>query len=229
MANPQPARPVGYAIDVDYVDFEDLQRMKALDCYKNIPDEDTLKDFFLNQPVGAAPQATQIEDGFSSQGSPVTHAEGRNQQTDENPLKKPLLFLEMSTDRQVMAIVEYEGRKLTIRNEAHGMPRMPHGSANWWNVEACGFGIGVGRLSGPDQRVNQGVLNEALRMIAYPMNAPLIYARGENAPTQNVIQRLGGFFPVDLPAGMNDVARAISFLDMPQVPTDAWKMLQYSI
>lgn len=226
---PNHPEECAYAIDIDYVTFEDLAQMRKLECYENIPSEEVLKAYFFQQPVSAAPQGTQIEDNFSAQGSSVTHAAGRNQQTDHNPLAKPLLFLEQWTNDKVMAVLVFDDRKLCIRNEDHEMPRMPHGSANWWSIDSCGFGIGVGRLNGPDQRVNQGVLNASLRMIAYPMNAPIVYARGENAPTQNVIQRLGGFFPVDLPNGVTDVLRAIGFLPMPEVPADAWKMLQYSM
>lgn len=226
-----PNRPdlCGYAIDYDYVTFADLQQMRELDCYQNIPEEKTLKNYFFEQAVSAAPAGTQIEVDMSAQGSPVTHAAGRNEQTDENPLEKPLLFIEMTTNEQVMAILHYDGRNLCIRNEDHGMPRMPHGAANWWSIEACGYGMGIGRLNSPDQRINQGVLNESLKMIAYPMNAPIIYARGENAPTQNIMARLGGMFGIDLPSGVNDVLRAIQFMPMPEVPADAWKMLQYSM
>jgi hypothetical protein len=218
-----------YSIDVDYVTFTDLQEMRKLDCYKNIPSDEVLKEFFLTQPVSDARPGSQIEDDFSAQGSAVTHAEGRNKQTDENPLEKPLLLLEQWDDRTVMALLEYDGRKLIIRNEEHNLGRDPHVTGNWWSQDNCLYGIGIGRLNGGDQRVHQGVLNERLKMIAYPMNAPIVVARGENAPTQNVINRLATFWPVDLPPGVNDVQRAVAFLPMPNVPTDAWKMLDYSM
>jgi hypothetical protein len=217
-----------YVIDIDYVSFEDLVQMRKLSCYQNIPSDETLKQWLIDQPTGSAPQGTQIEDSFSAQGSAVAHAEGRNRQTSANPLDKPFLLVEETTKRTIRTILHYEGRHLTIRNEDHDMPRT-HLSANWWNVAASGYGMGIGRLNGPDQRINQGVLNESLKMIAYPMNAPIVVARGDNAPTQNMINRLGGFWQVDLPPGMNDVMRAVGFLPMPQVPADAWKMLQYSL
>lgn len=218
-----------YSIDIEYVNFEDLQEMRKSTCYKNIPDDETLKNYFLNLPVQSAPQGSQIEDNFSAQGSSVTHAEGRNRQTSENPFDKPLMLIEEWTCRTVRALLCYEGQYLIIRNEEHKMPRDPHVTANWWSIDANGYGMGVGRLDGPDQRINQGVLNEALKMLAYPMNAPIVYLRGENAPTQNVIQRHGGFWAVDPPPGVNDVNRAVGFLPMPPIPGDAWKMIQYSL
>lgn len=217
------------AIDISYVTFEDLQEMRQLSCYKNIPDEATLKAYFLRQPMMSAPAASQIADNFSAQGSSVTHAEGENRQTSENPFDKPLMYIEEWTNRTVKGLLCYEGQYLIIRNEGHTMPRLPHVTANWWSIDSNGYGMGIGRLNGPDQRINQGVLNEALKMLAYPMNAPIVYARGENAPTQNVIQRHGGFWPIDLPAGVTDVQRAVGFLPMPPIPADAWKMIQYSL
>jgi len=101
---------------------------------------------------------------------------------------------------------------------------MLHMTATWWPIDNCGYGMGIGKLNGPDQRINQGVINEALKMIAYPFNAPLVVARGENAPTQNVISRMGGFWQVDVPPG-GDVRKVASFLETPAVPGDAWKFL----
>jgi hypothetical protein len=65
-------------------------------------------------------------------------------------------------------------------------------------------------------------------MIAYPFNAPIVYARGsENSPTQNVIQRMGGFWGLDVPPG-TDIRKVVAFMEMPSIPADAWKMLDVS-
>ena len=50
-----PEESCGYVVDVDYVNFGDLQQMREMDCYKNIPDEETLKAFFFDRMEGAAP------------------------------------------------------------------------------------------------------------------------------------------------------------------------------
>lgn len=216
-----------YVIDVDFVNYYDLIRMRELVCYENIPDDKTLKDWFLNNPSGSAREGSQIESTMSAQGSSVTHAEGRNRQMSEDPLLKPVLMLERWDEELVQTIIEFDGRKLLIRNEEHGLGGHWHVAANWWSIDNCGYGMGIGRLVGPDQRINQGVTNECLKMIAYPFNAPIIHDRGVNAPTQNVIQRFGGFWPLDLPPGA-DIRKAVGFLDVPPVPPDAWKMLQLS-
>lgn len=216
-----------YCVDIDYVTFADLQQMRQLECYKNIPDEATLRAFFFSRPIGDAPYATTVAQNMSSEGSAVTHSEAPSSQTSEDPLLKPLMLIERWDCENVQTILYYEGKKLTIRNEAHDDTCI-HVTANWWNIDNCGLGIGIGRSTGADQRINQGVLNECLKMIAYPMNAPLMVASGLNSPTQNVIHRLGGFWQIEgMPPGA-DLKRQVGFLEMPNVPADAWHMLEMS-
>ena len=221
----KPDESAGYVIDIDYVNFSDLQEMRQLECYKNIPDEETLKRFFFDSGVSAAPAGSTVEDTMTSKGSMVTHADARNQQTDMDPLAQPLMLIEQWDTRTVKTILVYEGRKLTIRNEEHGCESSTHVTATWWPIDNCGYGIGIGRLNGPDQRVKQGVKNECLKMIAYPFNAPLVYTDPQDAPTQNVINRMGGFWNIRGAGPGGDYRKAVGFLQMPEIPADAWRML----
>lgn len=229
----EPEESAGYCIDIDYVNFADLQEMRQLSCYQKsptnpgIPPEADLRAYFFAKQEGSAPPGTQVEESMTAQGSSVTHAEGRNRHTDASPLEQPMMLLEQWDTRSVKAILCYDGRKLTIRNEEHHFEAMGHTSATWWPIDNSGYGMGIGRINGPDQRINQGVLNEALKMIAYPMNAPILVARGDNAPTQNVISRHGGFWQVD-PGPSGDVNKAVGFMKAPDVPQDAWKFIDLS-
>ena len=237
----EPEESAGYCIDVDYVTFADLQEMRQLSCYREtkdkdgkvlspgIPPEEVLCTYFFVKQQGSAPMGSAIEDTMTAQGSMVTHAEGRNKQTNSSPLEQPLLLLEQWDCRTVKTILCYDGRKLTIRNEEHKQGSMSHTAATWWPIDNSGYGMGIGKLVGPDQRVNQGVLNELLKMIAYPMNAPILYARGsENAPTQNTINRHGGYQAVD-PGPSGDVSKAMSFMKMAEIPSDAWKLMEFTM
>jgi hypothetical protein len=223
----KPDESAGYVIDVDYVNFGDLQEMRQLACYKNIPDEETLKQYFFQRQEGSAAPGSSVEQSMSSQGSMVTHASERNKTTDANPLNAPLLLIEQWDTRTTKTLLVYEGRMLLIRNEDHDWDSSLHFTATWWPIDNCGYGMGTGRLTGADQRINQGVTNEALKMIAYPFNAPILVARGENSPTQNTIARMGGYQQVDVPIG-GDVRKAMAFMEMPPVPNDAWRMLEAS-
>jgi hypothetical protein len=224
----QPDESAGYWIDTNFVNFGDLQEMRKLDCYKNLPSDETLKQFFFDRAEGSAATGSQIEDAMTAQGSLVTHAQARNRQTDHDPLKAPLRLIEQWDRRSVKAILEYEGRHLCIRNEDHQWDSSLHVSATWWPIDNSGYGIGIGKLNGPDQRINQGIINECLKMIAYPFNAPILYADNEgNAPTQNTIARFGGYQRVSPPRD-GDVRKAMAFMPMPEIPQDAWRMLELS-
>lgn len=243
-----PEESAGYCIDIDFANFYDLQEMRQLSCYKEkrgkiknehgeevevilspgIPDEAMLKNFFFDRQSGSAPMGTQTEDSMSSAGSMVTHAAARNRTTSADPMAAVLMVLERWDGRTVKTVLCYEGNHLTIRNEEHHYDSMCHTSCTWWPIENCGYGMGIGRLVGPDQRVNQGVLNEALKMLAYPMNAPILYARGsENAPTQNTILRLGGYQAVD-PGPGGDVNKAMAFMKTPEIPREAFDLIAMS-
>jgi len=168
-----------------------------------------------------------VEDTMSAQGSMATHAEGRNRQTDISPLEQPLLLLEQWDEETVKTVLCYDGRKLTIRNEEHRQGSMSHTSCVWWPIDNSGYGMGIGKINGPDQRVAAGVLNECLKLLAYPMNAPILYAQGSaNAPTQNTIARFGGYQAVD-PGPSGDVRKAMAFMEMPGIPADAWRMIEF--
>ena len=223
----KPDESAGYVVDVDYVNFGDLQRMRKLACYKNIPDEETLKAYFFRRQEGSAAPGSSVEQSMSSQGSMVTHAAERNKATDADPLNTPLLLIEQWDTRTTKTILVYEDRKLLIRNDSHDWDSSLHFTATWWPIDNCGYGMGVGRLTGGDQRINQGVTNESLKMIAYPFNAPILVARGENSPTQNTITRMGGYQQVDVPIG-GDVRKAMAFMEMPPVPADAWRIIEAS-
>lgn len=229
-----PEESAGFCVDVDYVNCYDLMEMSKLSCYQpsancaGIPPQDVLIKYFFDRQEGSAPVGSNVEDGMSEQGSMVVHAAGRNRHTDVDPLTQPLLLIEQWDTETVKSILCYDGRKLTIRNEEHHCESICHTACTWWPIDNSGYGMGIGRINGGDQRINQGVLNEALKMIAYPMNAPILYNRAsENAPTQNVISRHGGFWGVD-PGPTGDVRKAAMFMEMPPVPGDAWKFLDVS-
>lgn len=225
-----PGRPDltgGFRIDIDYVYLQDLQQMRRLDCYKSIPKNEDLKTFFYEtSPRGDAPVGTATAQAMNQQSTVVLHAAGENRMVSADPSLKPLMKIARWTKDHVCEILCYQGRRKTIRNEKHGMgDHMLGYSATWWNIDNCGYGLGQGRLNAGDQRIEQGQINEALKMVAFPLNAPLIYDRGAgNAPTQNVIAGLGTFLGVDT-GPSHDVNKALGFMKMPEIPPEVWKLL----
>lgn len=217
-------------IDVDYVTFQDLQQLRELDCYKNIPSNEDLEKYFLSHPDGDAQVASQVDNLMSSNSTILMHARGENVQTSKNPFQKPLLKLAYWMEDYVIEILCYEGRRLVIRNEEHPLECHAAGyTANWYNIDNSGYGFGIGRLNAGDQRMAQGVLNEVLKMIAFPLNAPILYDRSSgNAPTQNVIAGLGTLIGVDTGA-TKDINKVFKFMEMPEPPEWAWRIFQLAM
>jgi hypothetical protein len=222
-----PNRPdlCGYAIDIDFPTWEDLEELRNEDCY-DIPDAESLKDWLLHHRDQGAPGATTVETSLSREGSPVDHATERSTPTTANPLAQPILMIERWDAKRVMAVLCIDSRYIVIRNEEHHRNRIPHFTANWRSKKNTGWGIGNGKLVGADQRIEQGTINHALNLLAYQFNPAILHARGQNAPSGSRTIRAGGFFAVD-PLG-NDVRNAMAVMEMPKVPAEAWEMVQYA-
>ena len=216
----------GFRIDIDYIVFEDLQRMRDEGGYKDIPDDEELKKFFLYNPHGDAPVADAAGQIINQSASNLMHAAGDETNASEDPFQKPIIKIARWDGSKRMEIIMYEGRKKTIYNDFHKLRDHAFGySATWWNIENSGYGMGIGRLNAGDQRMDQGVLNEVLKMIAYPMNAPLLYdTETGNAPTQNVVMGLGTLWGVNTRDG--DVRKAMAYAPIPEIPREAWQIYE---
>jgi hypothetical protein len=214
-------------IDIDYVAFQDLQQLRELDCYKDIPSDEDLETFFFANPNENAEQGPEVATNMNSTSTVVVHATPENVQVSVNPLDKPLMKLAYWTEDRCMEELVYAGRHKIIRNDEHGIGDFAAGfSATWFNIENSGYGFGTGRQNVGDQRMTQGVLNEVLKMIAFPLSAPILYDKTSgNAPTQNQITGLGTMWGVDT-GSSHDINKAMRFMEMPQIPPEAWKIYQ---
>lgn len=222
----RPEKSAGYKHDVDYVNMSDLQQMSKMDCYKDIPDDKALKKFFYgNQSSGDAPAQSQVAEYMSQEGTSAMHAQNANRDTSADPGETPIMKVRWSTSEKIVEVLRYRGREKCIRNGDSEIGDFALGvSATWVNVENSGYGIGIGRLNAGDQRMDEGVLNEILKMIAYPMNAPLVYnsALG-NAPTQNIVMGLATLWGLNAPVD-SDMRKVMTYLDPPHIPPEAFEI-----
>jgi hypothetical protein len=220
----RPELSAGGKIDVDYLTLQDLQRLRGMDVYKDIPSDEDLKKFFFENPLGDAPPASTTSQSMNSNSAVVFHAEGEHVQTNVDPTRRPLMRLKYSTSETIIEVLCYMGRRKTIRNAPHELKDFALGvAANWWNIDNSGYGMGIGRLNAGDQRMDQGVLNEVLKMIGYWTNAPLMYdSSSGNEPTQNIVMGLGNLWGVNVPGG--DVRKAFAYVPKPEIPPEAWKI-----
>lgn len=216
----------GFVVDNDYPTWEDLEIVRKDPNY-DIPDSETLKAHCFATTSESAAQGTSIEQNLSREGSPVLHADNRNRSTTINPLQQPMQMLERWDGSQCKAALIINGWVVVIRNNEHHLGRIPHFTANWRNILNTGWGMGMGKLVGGDQRLEQGTLNHALNLLAYMFNPVILHGLGANAPTQNRTVRAGGFWGVQTEPG-GDVKKAMAVMDMPQVPPMAWEFIQYA-
>jgi hypothetical protein len=208
----------GWVVEESYVTYDDLMKLRQNPDY-DIPDDETLR-FIFTQDYEPTKSSNNITSSLSD-------AQGVHQAADEDtdftadPLLKPMQLLEWSSNNEVRTVLQ---QKVVIRNGKHGCKTIPYLSANFWNIENAGWGMGCGRIAGSDQRVDQGTINAALDIIAFAVQPEYTVARGANIPTQDERRRLGGIRKVD---GF-DATKAVALVPQPQVPPDAWRAIQIS-
>jgi hypothetical protein len=200
-------------IDVDYPTLRDLQVMRGMDCYEGIPNDEDLKRFFFENPLGDAVPASTTSQSMSANASIVMHAKGEHEQTNKDPTRRPLMRLKYSTRENIIEVLCYQGRRKTIRNGPHDLGDFALGvAANWWDIDNSGYGIGIGRLNNSDQRMSQGILNKMLQLLAYWGDAPLAYdSESGNEPTQNVVMGLGTLW------GLRGGAKSLAYVERPEI------------
>jgi hypothetical protein len=223
--NPQWHRPnmmwkAGWVVQEFYLNYDDLKKLRQNPDY-DIPDDETLRFIFTSPDAEQTDTRNTVAKTLSSNPS-VHHAADEDlDMYDEDPLNKPMQVLEWWSEDQVRVVLQ---QKVVIRNGKHTNGCIPYLSANFWNIENAGFGMGVGRVAGSDQRIDQGITNAALDIIAYAVQPEYAIARGANVPTQDQRRRLGGIRLVD----GNDATKAVAVVPQPTVPPDAWRALQVS-
>jgi hypothetical protein len=217
-SSPNQLWKAGWVVHERYLNYDDLKKLRQNPEY-DIPDDDTLRYIFTSETEQT--EGTNMVAATMQANPQVHHAEREDTEWTVDPLEKPMQVLEWWSESHVRTVLQ---QKVVIRNERHELGRIPFLSANFWNIENAGWGLGVGRVAGADQRIDQGITNAALDIIAFAVQPEYAIARGANVPTQEQRRRLGGIRLVD----GNDATRAIALVPQPVVPADAWRVLQVS-
>lgn len=221
-------RKAKWVVYREFATYQDLEQLRGVEGY-DIPDETTLRSFFLNGPGGApGGQPTTGHDNIT-----LTLPEGmrgwiqsavpRNYKTSADPLQNGLMILERWDNEKVIVVLNCNSHNILIRNEPNPYGKIPFLSANWRNIGDAFYGQGLGLLIGAEQLVEQGITNLALDLLAYGLQPTAVRKKGFNVTTQNTRWKQGGIIDVD-----EDVDKAFKFLQMPPIPTDAWTAIQQS-
>lgn len=225
-----------YVIHVTYPTYRDLENLRnqpiIMDDEGNqvggydIPSEEELKSYFFAHE-GNAGAPSQVLLNLGGQNWSIHHAQNPDEPASADPLERPIQMLERQDDCYIYTVLVPEGgdRGVLIRKESHELPFIPFLAANFWNIPNAGYGIGVGRLAGSDQRIEKGVTDAALDLLSMAVNQMYVRDRGANAPTQQIRQRLGGIIDVDTKPGQS-VKDVFGIIELPKVPPEAFTLLQ---
>ena len=209
-----------YVIRRRWINYDDLTKLRDNPSY-DIPSDEVLRFIFRPDSTEQTQGIDGAEEAMLSNSS-IHHAARQDLDYSEDPLLQPMEILEWWSETDVRVVLQ---QKVVLRNGPHRMPDKPFFAANYWDIENAGYGMGVGRIAGADQRVEQGMINAILDILAFAVNPEYTILRGANVPTQDQRRRLGGIRVVDGP----DAQRAISLVQQPQVPPDAWRAIQAAI
>src|SRR5215469_2214441 len=168
-----------------YKDLDDLREQKIYDEEGkqvggwDIPSEEELKGYFFAHRENAnAPSQVQLNLG--GQNWAIHHAQNPDEPASEDPLERPLQLLERWDRTYVYGVLCPNGEDfgVLIRKEQHGFPFLPFFSGNFWNIPNAGWGMGVGRLAGSDQRIEKGVTDAMLDLLSMAVNQMYVRDRG---------------------------------------------------
>jgi hypothetical protein len=220
-----------YVIHQTFPTFRDLDKMrpaegetrKAGEGY-DIPSEEDLMEYFFEHDTDAGAPSNYEQQQTNN--TSTYHPDGRNEITSDAPDQRPIEMLERWDDTYVQTcLVGADGKYAVIRNEEHGFGTHCFLAANFWNIPNAGYGIGVGRLVGSDQRIEKGLVDGALDILSFSLNPSYFRDRGANVPSQQIRTRLAGIVDVDAPQGRS-ARDAFGLIEQPKTPAEVFPLLQ---
>jgi hypothetical protein len=197
----QDIRKARFVIHRLYLTAEDLDGLREIEGYK-IPSRERLIEIFFPPKEDALKSAVEASSGLDI--APEFQAVDRAEATTIDPLKQPLEVLEYWTPTHVYTVLQ---RKLVIRADVNEWGEIPFRSVAYSDILDSFWGIGVARLIGPEQRLQQGVTNAFLDDLSLSLNGMFKRKRGSNVPTQQLRMRPGGIIDSDDEEGVEVLQR----------------------
>jgi hypothetical protein len=213
------------------VTFKDLIRWKDEVYYNdkdepiyryNLPEESEIRKWFEGEEALDESRAIAGQNLTTGQNNTqfVQHAAPLFTKTTEDPLDEPLLIQERWDNDKVITVLA--GQRV-IRNEPNPFGCIPFYSVNWWMIQDCFWGLGLGTALGGEQRLQQGFINAVADIGTLAANQPMVRSRSANVNTQQVRARLGGFIDVDGKAN-----EALHPLDIPKIQGELFQVVAAS-
>jgi hypothetical protein len=194
-------RKAKFVIRRKYLTFQQLDDLRETEGY-DIPSREKLLDLFL-------PPKEPVETAVAELGSrnPIWDAKAQPRWEDvtADPTQQPLEVLERWDNNTHIVVVQ---KKLVIHNDKNIYGKIPFLSVNWQDIPGAFWGLGIGRTTGPWQRLIEGMLNLLLDQAALNLQVPLVRVRGKSVLTQNVRIRPGAVYEVDAQGDISPMQRS---------------------
>jgi hypothetical protein len=171
--------------------FDDLDKLRDRPGFE-IPSREELIMLFF-PPRELPPEGTDqvIPDALGGLGA---RAEDRFDDDVFDPFSQPLEVLERWDKDRVICVLQ---RKLVICNDDNPYGAVPFLSVNWWDVPESFWGLGLGKLVGSEQRLQQGITCTWLDQAALNLNGVFVRVKGKSVPTQSIRIAPGRIIDVD--------------------------------
>ena len=218
-------RQAKFVIHRLYYTLQDIEKLRDLPGY-NLPSTEQLKSLF--NPPKETPERSLLEGrsttsvlntGVSSLAINMEFkAMPRWQDASVDPTQQPLEVLEYWTAERCIVVLN---RKLCIKNDLNPYGKVPFVSCCYTDVLDSFYGIGVSKLLGGEQRLQQGVINSRLDDLSLRLSGTFLRKRGSNTPTQQLRMRPGGIIDTDDDKG-------IQMIQYPPAITDAFTEVEAS-
>ena len=172
-------REAKYVIHRMYMTYDELVRLKDRPGFK-IPSEKELIQLFMppRELAEPAPQELVAKNPLWD-----LRAEARWEDATIDPFNEPLEVLERWDKEKCYVVLQ---QKLVICNSDNPYGEIPFFSVNFLDVPESFWGMGLGKLIGADQRLQQGVTNTALDNMALNLQGVFTIVRGKTIPTQSI-------------------------------------------
>lgn len=204
-------RRAKWVCDRDYLTFDDIDGLRDCPGY-DIPERGQLETFFFPPNLETPDSGNLAEIQPPNARAWITHADGRNIDTSADPFLRKLEVIERWTGTQVTVALRWKGRYLLIRNEPNPLGCIPYLSSTWRPLPRSFYGQGLGQLIGDYQRMEQGIANAWLDILAFTAQPAYVKSRGMNIPSQNQRIGLGTIVEVE-----GDVRAGYGLLEQPKV------------
>ena len=193
-------RKAKYVIHRQYLTFNDLDKLRGRPGY-DIPSRQEVAMWFAPPAEEALPaydEQTGVNQVWDMRSNP------RWSEATEDPFEKPLEVLERWDNDKVIIVVQ---RKKVICNGKNPYGCIPFFSVGWWDVPSAFYSLGMGRIIGSEQRLQQGIVNTWLDNTALNLAGVFVRKRGKSIMTQSIRIHPGRVFEVDEITDMKPLER----------------------